>query len=68
MVALSQMPTFLDVGYIVTPSEVICENRGILVVTRDEKTAPPIIALTSKWTLYASKGTLYASKGTLYAG
>ena len=48
MVALSQMPTFLAVGQknvygdIVRPSEVICEKGGILVITRDEKTAPPI--------------------------
>ena len=40
MVALSQMPTFLAVeqkkfyGDIVTPSELICENVGILVITR----------------------------------
>ena len=50
MVALSQMPTFLAVeqknfyGDIVTLCLVTCENVGTLVTTRDEKTAPPIIA------------------------
>ena len=50
MVALSQMPNFLAVeqkifyGDIVTPSEVIYENGMILVITRDEKTTPPINA------------------------
>jgi hypothetical protein len=33
---------------IVTPSEVICENGGIVVITRDEKTAPPINARLQK--------------------
>ena len=28
-------------GDIVTPSEGICEDVGVLVTTRDEKTAPP---------------------------
>ena len=48
--ALSQMATFLAVeqkifyGDIVTLCLVTCENVGILVTTRDEKTAPPIIA------------------------
>ena len=47
MVALSQMPTFLAVeqknfyGELVTPSEVSGENVGVLVTTREEKTAPP---------------------------
>ena len=50
IVALSQMPTFLAVeqknfyGDIVTLCLVTCENVGTLVTTRDEKTAPPIIA------------------------
>ena len=54
MVALSQMVTFKAVeqkkfyGDIVTPSEVICENGGIGVITRDEKTAPPINARLQK--------------------
>ena len=49
-VALSQMATFLAVeqknfyGDIVTLCLVTCENVGTLVTTRDEKTAPPIIA------------------------
>ena len=50
MVALSQMATFLAVeqkifyGDIVTPNYLISEDVGVLVTTRDEKTAPPIIA------------------------
>ena len=50
LVALSQMATFLAVeqkknyGDMVTPCSVTCENVGIVVITRDEKT---------------SKGTLY---------
>ena len=31
-----------------TPSEVICENGGIVVLTRDEKTAPPMNARLQK--------------------
>ena len=48
--ALSQMPTFLAVeqkffyGDIVKLCLVTCENVGTLVTTRDEKTAPPLIA------------------------
>ena len=45
MVALSQIAIK---GDIVTPSEVICENGEIVVITRDEKTAPPIIARLQK--------------------
>ena len=54
MVALSQMATFLVVeqkffyGDIVTPSQVICENGGIVVITRDKKTAPSINARLQK--------------------
>ena len=31
-----------------TPCSVICENMGIVVITRAEKTAPPIIAQLQK--------------------
>ena len=54
MVALSQMATFLAVeqkknyGDMVTPCSVTCENVGIVVITRYEKTAPPIIARLQK--------------------
>ena len=54
MVALSQMATFLAVeqkffyGDIVTPCSVTCENVRIVVIARDEKTAPPISARLQK--------------------
>ena len=56
MVALSQMAKWPLFGRreenfyedIVTPTEVICENDGIVVITWDEKTAPPINARLQK--------------------
>ena len=33
---------------IVTPSEVICENGGVVVITIDEKTSSPITAQLQK--------------------
>ena len=52
-------------GDMVTPSEVTCENVGIVVLARDAKTAPPINARLQKghciyWYLSLKKYSVYS--------